>query len=390
MNIEFKKLAKQACIGFSMAALLGSLAACSGSGSPAAAPAANNNNGGTDNNNGDNGGNTGGEKPCIDTSIVKPNTLFPTYPDIKYQYFTDDVNKQETILDYKCAQTVENGATKTNLYPLDYKIAIKGEGDNKDVTFTVTELMSSTANQVVLHGYKIRDIPLSVIAPKSTRNINVDILPSNPLTLHSNLDTQGIQNEHNYGETKLQFAGLTNEDIANVIRDLVPALREAGYLADINDFQINLGLTALAALDPAGKGLLVNASGYSKLVTKTKAIVWGPNGQKSGDATEIEQVMRFEIKSSDYGLPIEFGFRIEVGTTMQLLPNVGPVLRRFVVNTTKLGSNKETAENSTEASSFGSLDVGVKLAAITEGDTDKDDIVDVLDNNIGNTESINR
>lgn len=392
-----KTLVKQACIGFSIAALLGSLAACSGSGSPAAAPANNNTDGGNTG-----GGGTGGEKPCIDVSLGTPNILLPVLPKIKYQYSItngDAPNSVSTNLEYGCADSVPNGTKK--VYPLNYELTL--DAAKPDESFTVNEFISSQPSAIKLHGYKIVDVPLSIISEGTKGKINVDIFPENPLQL-TGVATETIgEYEHNYGVTKLVFKDLVIDDLYDALQTLFLSLKKEGKaFKDIPEATITLGIGILKTVkfNPFASGLPVNGSGSAIVSSNQESLSWRGEPH-TAVITTVKQTMNFTVGSNQIfdqeildrlkfaKINLDFSFNIKVNASYKLEPNVGPVERVYTVDVIdnnakeEVKSDTDTAE-SEEKPTFSAT---IKLESIVNGDSDNDFIMDVVDDNIDTAET---
>lgn len=388
MNKQFKQIIKQTSVGFCMAALLGSLAACSGSGSPAASAPANNNGNGGNTGGGNNGGNTGGTKPCIDKSIPKPNVLFPTFAKNAYEYVS---NENDTIkLEYDCAKDAKNGSTSVDLYPLKYALPIQKQ------KFTVNEFMSSSESEVTLHGYKIVDVPLSIILKGDAKTkISVSIFPEKPLKLLGDSDTEGDLIKHENNSVKFVFDGLTTPKFYELLEALVPSLKEAGFFKDLTKERLLAGIGVLKGtnFNPLANGLPVSLKGQSVLFRKAQQAVKWKETEGTAVIREVKQEMTFTISSNDFispaargalgliGISLDFSFDIVVDAVYLLEPNVGPIKRDYrvrVVNTA--ASAQESASTSTDKEF--SFITGITLRKILAGDTDNDYIMDVVDDKV--------
>jgi hypothetical protein len=162
-----------------------------------------------------------------------------------------------------------------------------------------------------------------------------------------------------FSSATITLGALTNEQIATMFLEFVPSLPFPITEQNVID--------GIVAFDLAGKGVPVSVSGTTQYKQTMDAAdtAWGElNNIASGSLTahEIVFTMRLTIGSAAFvGINV-FSMDIDVVSTMQFIPGLGPISRQFVVTQGEI------------------IDVGFSalLNAVTAGDDNGDYWLDSL------------
>jgi hypothetical protein len=297
---------------------------------------------------------------CVDDPVPSPHVLFPTDPEISYEYQNNSQSVSsgfEYDVTFACAQAIKNKNTTTVLYPMVAGVGIDLEsgGTTQALSFEVNELISSTVDEIKLHGYRIQNLPLALIGLSGNTELNVDIIPNEPTTLYDNdmLVGQSAKTREEDAAAEpgtIYIRGLTNYGIAKMIQ---------GFGVPLGVGAIN---TAVEVLNLEKNGLPIDIT-VNSIYAQNLIDSWG-NSETLVNAVELE-------------------YRTTLGISLKV-PVIGTVLfeRSFdIVSNVHLveGVGAITRDISVSAPGTDGIPVKSALQTIVTGDGDGDRWVDIVD-----------
>lgn len=328
---------------------------------------------------------TGSDKPgnlCNSTAVDKSYNLMPLDPSIAYRYIDTD-NAIETNTEIDCAVEVFNGDKREVLYPTVREIEINNV--TKNFSFTVNELVSSSdgaagqGGTITLHGFEVRNFPVRLLIPESTRLVNFNIEFSKPVTLFNQFFDTGLQQTLDFGEARLVFPDFKQNlpGLTSLMVELAPLLVLPAQLTPVQIGALkgskDLAAAFIGFVNADDDGLPIQIQGSTSLLGKLDIDI----ANRTEQGTELETKFRMTLGADlpNNGLAALLKLTIPDITKVKLVANI--TMAQVLVR--KVGPVRRNISFSIDGLDQ-TFTINEKLRKVTKGDSDGDFAVDV-DNN---------